>query len=217
MENIKKPPIQQPEKIKALSPFPFEKIRVFTRAHWLIPAQSVTYTISFFVLLTSLAGITSYYLSSPLSFIVAALLLLSSALVIAVKIIADWYFHFYIITTRRISEVSYMPMSTYTVNEVMLDRVKCTEVDIVTEGFFRQIFDIGSVVATFDRPTHKEAFVFANIAHAGDIGALLTGQHEEDKQAVVVSQQTDQTVWHKQDSGRGYYTTEEIFPGVQLR
>ncbi|MBI4092132.1 MAG: hypothetical protein HY427_02945 [Candidatus Levybacteria bacterium] len=82
---------------------------------------------------------------------------------IIIRSIIDWYFSFYIATNRKIIEVSYRPLSSREVNEVLLDQVKCTEIDSKVGGAINEFLDIGDVIVTFDRPTHQEEFVFENV------------------------------------------------------
>lgn len=80
----------------------------------------------------------------------------------------------YILTTRKILEISYNPLSSRIVNDVLLDHVNCTEIDLKTNGFFNELIGMGDIVITFDRPTHQEEFVFRDIEECQDLGKYLT-------------------------------------------
>ncbi len=210
MELTKTPAIMQ-EKKKEMFHLPREQIKIFTRPHWLIPAQTIAIAIvlSIVFLSASFAGFI-YIFSSPSLFIVVTLLILVITLALIVKILADWYFHFYLITSRKISEICYLPLSTHYVNEVLLDRVKCTEVDVRTDGIVKQLLNIGSVTVTFDRPTHQEAFVFWNVGNAKEIGFLLSGKSAE-------ASSEERTIYYRPaDNDRRYYTADEITPGFSI-
>ncbi len=209
-------PFLMKDNLRKRSPLPRDHIFILTRTHWLIPAQTIAVAVFLFTTLffSSFLGFLSFS-PSPALFIISSLLLCMFALMFTVKVLADWYFHFYVITDRKIAEVCYLPLSTHYVNEVMLDRVKCTEVDVRTEGLLHQLLNIGSVTVTFDRPTHEDAFMFWYIGNAQEIGSRLTGQfvHLQPQE----TQAQDTTVFHRlTDNARRYYTTEEIMPGLQI-
>lgn len=82
----------------------------------------------------------------------------------------------YILTTRKILEISYNPLSSRIVNDILLDHVNCTEIDLRTHGFFNELIGMGDIVITFDRPTHQEEFVFRDVKECHDLGRFLTRQ-----------------------------------------
>ena len=125
------------------------------------------------------------------------------------KIIVDWYCHFYIVTTKKILEVCHTPLSSSKVNEVLLDRVRCTEVDVKVNGIVNEIIEKGDVIVTFDRPTHQEEFILQDVKDPRSIGLFLSDIFEIDGQA------RENTSWYK---GRGeneemnkYKMREEIY------
>jgi hypothetical protein len=111
---------------------------------------------------------------SPSLFITTVLLFISVLLTIITKSIMDWYFHLYILTTRKVLEVWYAPLYAHVMNDVLLDQVNCTQVDFRRSGFLNQIMDMGDVVLTFDRPTRQEEFVFKDINKCYKLGVFLT-------------------------------------------
>jgi len=154
-----------------------EKLLLVVRRHPFV----VIVPIIVLILLTSLFIASSFiifqnYFSSTSLFVATSLLLLSVCLGIITKIIIDWYFHVYIMTTRKILEVQYTPLTSYTVNDVMLDRVFCTEVDFQTNGWIHDLIDMGDIIITFDRPTHREEFVLKDIVSCHKISNFLTQQ-----------------------------------------
>ncbi len=92
---------------------------------------------------------------------------------LALRSIIDWYFNVYVVTSRKIIEVSYSPLSSHTINQVLLDQVRCTEIDTKIEGILNDVLDIGNVVITFDRPTHQEEFAFEYVKNPREIEKYL--------------------------------------------
>jgi hypothetical protein len=70
-------------------------------------------------------------------------------------------------------ELSYVPLSSHQTNSILLDQVKCTEIDTKIEGLFNDLLDIGHVVITFDRPTHKEAFILEHLHNPEKVESYL--------------------------------------------
>ena len=144
---------------------PGEELILVQRKHPLVFILPVSVALIFGII--SLIGsvllfpFASRYLYLLISGILVVLIFISSTII---KSIVDWYFNFYIATNRRIIEVSYKPLSSREINEVLLDQVKCTEIDSKVEGVINEFLDIGDVIVTFDRPTHQEEFVFASVS-----------------------------------------------------
>lgn len=147
----------------------------------------------FTILLASIISTTALLLYSrflfsiPL-FIVTVLIIISATLTTISKIMVDWYFHFYVLTTRKILEVWYTPLSALVMNGILLDRVNCTEIDVQTHGLLGELIDLGDIVISFDRPTHQEQFIFKDIHGCNRLGVFLT-QSLLDHQIGQVNQQ----------------------------
>ena len=92
---------------------------------------------------------------------------------LALRSIIDWYFNFYVVTNRKIIEVSYSPLAAHKINQVLLDQVRCTEIDTKIEGVINDLLNIGHVMITFDRPTHQEEFTFAYVKNPRNIEKFL--------------------------------------------
>jgi uncharacterized membrane protein YdbT with pleckstrin-like domain len=137
---------------------------------------------------------------SPSLFFVTALLLISIAISLSTKTIVDWYFHMYILTNRKILELQYTPLTSYNVNDIMLDRVNCTEVDLMSNGFFNEIIDMGDISITFDRPTRREEFILKNIQGSHELSTYLTQQLLDGAQSSAAMQQQQTTIWFRQHS-----------------
>ena len=136
------------------------------------------------------------FLLSNSLFFVTMLLLISIALSLITKTIIDWYFHVFILTNRKILELRYTPLTSYLVNDVMLDRVSCTEVDVQTNGFLNELMDMGDVILTFDRPTHREEFVLNDVQGPHGLAIFLTQQLLDVKQPETLYT----PIWFKQRS-----------------
>lgn len=144
---------------------PGEELILVQRKHPLVFILPVSVALIFGII-SAVASVfllpfVSPYLYLLISGILVVLMFIST---IIIKSIIDWYFNFYIATNRRIIEVSYKPLSSREISEVLLDQVKCTEIDSRVEGVINEFLDIGDVIVTFDRPTHQEEFVFENVS-----------------------------------------------------
>lgn len=120
----------------------------------------------------------------------------------ATKVFINWYFHLYIVSTRRIIEVCYTPLFSYDTNDVILDQVRCTEIDIQMHGFINQILDRGNIVLTFDRPTREDEFTIKHISDPDRLGVLLS-----DVLDVVRQTQVPKEVWYG-EKGKTQFTEE---------
>lgn len=133
------------------------------------------------------------------------LLLFCAGLFLCIERLTLWYFHFYIITTHKILDIYSSPFR-HTVNDVLLDQVRCTEIDIRMNGIINELFGMGDVLITFDRPTHQETLVLARLAHAKELGMKLGDVFAERHDTAI-------PIWHRQKGGGTLFRfTEEIFP-----
>ncbi len=94
----------------------------------------------------------------------------------AVRCLIHWSFHLYIATTKQIIEVHYSPLFSHEVNSVLLDQIRCTEIDVEMHGIIPELIGIGNVELTFDRPTHKEEFIIRGIRSPRKIASMLSAQ-----------------------------------------
>lgn len=141
-----------------------EQLVFATRQHAsaLFPAFAVSFFAAFgvavFIILASI--IFPNYL---ITFIIVGIIVMTIVLEILIKQMAEWFFHFYIVTNRKIVEVAYRPLYSKIIFEVLLDQVRCTEVDVKANGLSNEIFNVGTVLITFDRPTHEKIFTLEYI------------------------------------------------------
>lgn len=184
-----------------------ERLIVAKRQHWLVTVPAITLTIfSSFLFISLLVVVFS------LNFIDATLLTISTLIVLIVmtsflaKIIADWYYHLYIFTSKRIVEVRCEPLFSDTINDVLLDQVRITEIDAKIKGFVNELFDIGDVIISFDRPSHAQRFVIENVKDPAATGAVLTN--------TVKIMMESSPVWFQPRNpiGEYYKFTEDVEP-----
>lgn len=152
-----------------------EKLLLVQRRHSFVifgPILFTSFVLGLLLLLSFFVFIIVFH--SVSLFIIVSLILISACMSLVAKVIIDWYFHVYILTTRKILEVWYTPLTSYNVNDVLLDKVNCTEIDIKIHGFVNQLIGMGDIVVTFDRPTHQEEFVFNDIPQPEAIERFLT-------------------------------------------
>lgn len=189
-----------------------EKILLRRRAHWFPLFLSIFFTILFSLLFISLIFFIFLQVFPENNLLITLnLVILLYTLTIISKLIADWYCHFYLLTNRRVLEVNYKPLFTSSINNVILNQVKSTEIDIEKKGFINQLLDIGNVMITFDRPTHQEEFCFMNIKNPTSVGFLLADVLDMNK---VEFDLMNNPIWYQtKNKEKPYRITEEIFPG----
>lgn len=184
-----------------------EKLILVERQHgFVLILRLGTILLGTLIALTLFPLAFSYFSLSPKLPIVVSFIFLIIAINLIVKSYVDWYFHLYIVTTRKIMEASYAPLFSHVINEVLLDQVRCTEVDIQMEGIVKEIIDMGNIMVTFDRPTHQEEFCLINIKNPQKIGILL-GDALDNMQHYF----TGDPVWYRTKGGVSRFT-EQIFP-----
>ena len=145
-----------------------------TRQHWsrLIPIFVLNILLLIVVIFLSIFS-SFLFPNFSFTFLIILILILTIALEILIKQMVEWFFHFYIVTTRKIIEVTYRPLYSKIISEVLLDQVRCTEVDVSGLGFFNEIFNVGTVLITFDRPTNEKIFTIENIKRPRNIAMQL--------------------------------------------
>lgn len=144
-------------------------------------------------------------------------LLITSILVIIVleisfssKSIIEWFFHVYVVRPQKIQEISYSPLFEHNINEILLNQVRCTEIDVKTYGFINDILDFGNIIITFDRPTSQDKFIFHDIKHPHKIATKLVGMFDTPTNQNLP---TLTEVWYQdQEDSEKYHLIEEIRP-----
>ncbi len=198
---------------------PGEKLIFIVRKHVFLLEIRIALILLFLLLTLTMSLLLFFSLNFPIPLLlVLNLAILTFSLHILSKSIADWYFHIYIVTTHKILEVFYAPLFSHVVNEVLLDQIRCTEIDIQTEGIISELINMGDVMLTFDRPTHQEQFCLMGIENPQKVGTFLgdkllekQGQVKSGDAAANVSKETGS--WYKVKSGlKKLRFTEELFP-----
>ncbi len=152
-----------------------EELFLVKRRHVFVLIYPILLIIFLTVFFSSTAFFFFNYLVGSLAlFIITFLLILSTSMSMVAHTIVYWYFHIYVLTNRKILEVWYTPLSAHVINDVFLDKVNCTEIDLSSRGFFHELIDMGDLTITFDRPTHQEEFVLRDIKNCDEIDRLLT-------------------------------------------
>lgn len=188
-----------------------EQIIHSTREHWLtlLPLFAIN---AFLVLLAGTFVFTLSVFSASYFFlsVLVALIFLIVITQVTIKEIVEWYFHFYIITNRKIVEVAYRPLFSRSINEVLLDQVRCTEVDVEMRGIFSEVLNIGNVMLTFDRPTHEETFTLKRIRDPRRV-AMHLGDSFEARQ--------ERRIWYKTkgEEKPSHSFIDEISPNVSYQ
>jgi membrane-associated HD superfamily phosphohydrolase len=152
-----------------------EELLLVQRRHIFLLVYPIFLNFLIFLIFSAAAYfIFSYVLPSLPLLILSLLLMLCVAISLSIYTAVYWYFHLYILTNRKILEVKYTPLFSHVVNDIFLDKVNCTEIDLSSKGFFHELIDLGDVTITFDRPTHQEEFVLQDIKNCDEIGKFLT-------------------------------------------
>lgn len=158
---------------------PDERIIIEARAHKLILIVPIIVTLVFLALFV--AGFAVLFLNvipNPMLFVSGVMVGSAAAASAITKIVTDWYYHLYSITTRRIIEHTSNPLFSERINEVLLDQVRIIEVDINMSGIVEDLLNIGDVIVAFDRPSHQETFVMSHIENPAEVGEVLAKAFE---------------------------------------
>ncbi|MBP6913645.1 MAG: hypothetical protein KBC00_03480 [Candidatus Levybacteria bacterium] len=163
------------EEVLKFLTFPEEELILAIREHaaelFIRIIQMATFALLINMIFTGL----SYFLLKDviLSLAVFSVFILVGSGTIIREVI-HWYFHLYIITTKKVIEIKYNPLFSEVSNSVLLDQIRCTEIDAELYGFVSELLDLGNVVITFDRPTHQEEFVIRGIRSPRKIANYLS-------------------------------------------
>lgn len=164
---------------------------------------------------TSIASLLLYLLflfSSFWTVLIPALgLVLAMGLFFAGKNITEWNFHWYVVTSRKVIEICYIPLTTFYVNDILLDQVKTTEIDIRADGILNELLDMGDINITFDRPTRQEGFYLRSIRSARQIGMFLTNYLQQQTTNDGSSVTQKKLTWFNDSPSHKWRFSEDIF------
>lgn len=171
-----------------------EKLLFVKRRHWFVIVPPVILVIAFsFVSLLLAIFVFLMFFPSMVLFVISMLFIISFTLCFIAKVFIDWFFRVYIITTRKLLEIYCIPLAQRQINDVLLDQVRCTEIDVHMDGIINELIDRGDVIVTFDRPTHEEEFVFADIQHSRKIATFLSNYMLQDH----TGQRKTTPIWYR--------------------
>ena len=179
--------------------FEDEELIFASREHWmLLVLRLVKQSFLAIVLATLVSSVFLLLLHSVSLAISSFFFMILIVSVISVRDLIHWSFHLYIATTKQIIEVHYNPLLSEAINSVLLDQIRCTEIDVEMYGIIPELLGIGNVEITFDRPTHKEEFVIKGIRSPRTIANLLSAQiHQGIPAAGVTKGQSTRPLWIK--------------------
>lgn len=174
-----------------------EELIFATREHWLPLTLRVIKQMAVGILTaTIVASVFILLLHSASLSLSAFFLIMLIASTVSIRDLIHWSFHLYIATNKQIIEIHYSPLLSEAMNSVLLDQIRCTEIDVAMYGFIPELIGIGNVELTFDRPTHKEEFIIRDIRSPRKIANLLSAQIHQGQQQVPVQKQ--QLLWTKE-------------------
>lgn len=189
--------------VKHFLTLPGERLIIAKRQHWAVLIMplllilcigSVSFPLSYVVFVQ--------YLQDALLFVAGSFLIVAVMTTFIIHRLIDWCFHIYILTDRKILEVSFVPMFSQVINDVFLDQVRTTEIDIKIDNFVNEFLDVGDVVIEFDRPSHDERFTLKDIKSPRRTGILIADALESIMHQIPV--------WfHPRDINRGVRVTDE--------
>lgn len=177
--------------------FEDEELIFACREHWLpvtlrlIRKSAIGIAMAVAVTMVVFLLVHSVFLASG-----AFILIFLTTGMISVRDLIHWSFHMYIATNKQLIEVQYDPLVSQAINSVLLDQIRCTEIDVEMFGIIPELLGIGNVEVTFDRPTHKEIFVIRGIRSPRAIANLLSAQIHQTNP--YLSNQQSRPMWTKE-------------------
>lgn len=157
--------------------FDDEELIFACREHWLpLVFRIVKQTLLGIMLAISVSFVLFFGVQSMSISLTSFFLIITFGSLVIVRDLIHWSFHLYIATTKQIIEIHYSPLMAEAINSILLDQIRCTEIDVDMYGILPELIGIGNVELTFDRPTHKEQFIIRGIRSPRVIANLLSAQ-----------------------------------------
>ncbi len=157
--------------------FDDEELIFACREHWLpLVLRLVRQALTGFIIAVALGFVFAFFLKSLSLAVSAFFLIVLLTNIVAVRELIHWCYHLYIATNKQLIEVRYSPLLSHAINSVLLDQIRCTEIDVEMYGIIPELIGIGNVAITFDRPTHKDEFVIKGIRSPRSVANLLSAQ-----------------------------------------
>lgn len=186
-----------------------ERVLLRKRTHVFTLIQAIFDTTVLYLATILLSGLFFARFLSDLTLLF--IIILISIMIYAnavIKFITDWYYHFYILTNKRMVQITYKPLFSKYINNVILHQVKSTEIDVEMNGILNQLLNMGNVIITFDRPTHTQEFRLEDIHDPRPCCLLLAEVLD------VTKKEETQPLWFRSRDKEGKFRIiEEIFPG----
>ncbi len=191
--------------------FEGEKILIAVNKHILTLFPSFI-TLGFVIIfLEAIVVVGGFYINSLLFLITGTTAVMLISIIVLIHTLIESYYHIYIVTNRKVLEIAAIPFVGISDSQIMLDQVKCTELDMHTEGFIYNLFDIGNITLTFDRPISQQALVLSSIKKYREAGTILSQLVVKDTEQIQKNQQNQtEEVWYKtEDQNSKYRFMEE--------
>lgn len=186
-----------------------ERVLLRKRTHVFILIQAIFDSTVFYLATILLSGLFfARFLPDPTLLFIIILISIMIYANAVIKFIMDWYCHFYILTNKRMVQITYKPLFSKYINNVIMHQVKSTEIDVEMDGILNQLLNMGNVIITFDRPTHTEEFRLEHIHDPRPCCLLLAEVLD-----VTKKEQTEPLWFRRRDKGGKFRIIEEIFPG----
>ena len=183
--------------------FDDEKLIFACREHWLpITFRIIRQLVMGVLLAAAFSSIFILIVHSIALALSAFFFVVLIASMLSVRDLIHWSFHMYIATNKQLIEVLYNPLVSNAINSVLLDQIRCTEIDVEMYGIIPELLGIGNVEITFDRPTHKEEFVIRNIRSPRTIANLLSGHIHQINPSI--RNNTPQPIWSRELKNNKY-------------
>ena len=199
-----------PQHADTLFLLPGEKMILHKRQHvFAVIIPIIIASILGTVALLFLASSLFFFYHARFIIILASGCVITTILFLITKTIIDWYFHMYMVTNRRILEFQYRPFFSQDINDVLLDQVRCTEIDVQIHGYVHGLIDVGDIIITFDRPTHQQEFVLHDIKSPRKISTML-GELLNTPKDTMISYPT----WYTNPTSetKEYIFSEQLYP-----
>ncbi len=190
--------------------FEDEELIFATREHWLpLTFRLIRQTVVGLLVASMFASVFILLLHSTSLALNSFFLVLLIASIVSIRDLIHWSFHLYIATTKQIIEIHYSPLLSEAINSVLLDQIRCTEIDVEMYGIVPELIGIGNVELTFDRPTHKEEFIIRDIRSPRKIANLLSAQIHQGLKSTT-STSLKQPMWVRELQSNKYRFLGEV-------
>lgn len=158
--------------------FPSEQILDVQREHWLIVAAPLLFiSLLMFLILSSLPILLAgNFLDQKIYVVIAiffSVVVFSFLLNLAIYSFLQWYYQFYIITTKRIAHIHYFRFGGFHLDEVFHRQTSPSEIHKNPENFLFDFLGIEDVYVYFKRLERPEPFIFKVPQDADVIEELL--------------------------------------------